>query len=354
MAVPALRTPCGDGLGLAVCPALGLLVTSNSDDDTLSVFDLPARDTAFINRPGGDTGMQRVCTLGGPGSPLPLQFRFNYFSGWMAFSCGAVPTVPPLLLLVTEAGNNTVHVIDVVGQVHVGFVAAPGSIPGPRGVAARCSLVAVSVWKDLHSGDHTVRLFEGSGAVWTPLRVLGDGFGAPGRADGQLKYPHGLRFTGTGSRVVVADRGNDRLSVFAVGDGSFVKHIAMGLRAPFDVEECEGGWLVACGASETVEFVGSGDVVGRPTLGKPGRLDGEFDRPSALGLVPGTGLVVRDSYNCRVQVFVTPDAIAMAAMSTARVGWMVAVVRAVRRRVLSTHPRAPPTRARRRRPVEGL
>jgi hypothetical protein len=39
--LPALKTACGLGVGIAPCPALGLLVTSNRPDDTLSVFALP-------------------------------------------------------------------------------------------------------------------------------------------------------------------------------------------------------------------------------------------------------------------------------------------------------------------------
>jgi hypothetical protein len=94
--------------------------------------------------------------------------------------------------------------------------------------------------------------------------------------------------------------------VFRVEDGSFARHVATGLDGPFDVEECEGGWLVACWGSNTIEFVG-GDVdgggVGRARLGKYGRGDGEFHSPSALALVPGLGLVVRERINCRLQVF---------------------------------------------------
>ena len=58
--------------------------------------------------------------------------------------------------------------------------------------------------------------------------------------------------------------------------------------------------------SDTIEFVG-GDVggggVGRARLGKRGSGDGEFYSPSALALVPGLGLVVRECINDRFQVF---------------------------------------------------
>jgi hypothetical protein len=149
--------------------------------------------------------------------------------------------------------------------------------------------------------------------------------------------PYGLRFSGDGSAIVVADRYNVRVSVFGVADGGFVRHIAKRLRNPCDVEGVEGGWLVSC--SSAVQFLGDddgGDGGGRPSLGKAGgghgSGDGEFFGPTALAVVPGLGLVVRDCYNQRLQVFATPDAIAMAAMSRIRVAWMIVVARSVLRR----------------------
>ena len=51
-------------------------------------------------------------------------------------------------------------------------------------------------------------------------------------------------------------------------------------------------------------------------------------RPGPWALVPGLGLVVREVNTCgRLRVFVTPDALAMLAMSVARVAWMVGVAR---------------------------
>jgi hypothetical protein len=291
-----------------------------------------------------------VCTLGARRSPPPMRFRFwdgAGFSGFLAF----LPSAPTgggadngftPLLLVTDAGHDAVHLVDVVGRTHVGYLAPPGSIAGPRGVAASGTspLVAVSAWKQVFSGDHVVVVYRGTGAVWAAVRVIGGGFGGPGSHDGQLYSPYGLRFSGDGSSVCVAYEGNDRASVFRVGDGGFVRHMATGLSRPCDVEEVEGGWLVACCSSDTVEYVCDGvggDGGGRPSLGKAGggwgTRDGEFDGPVALAVVPGLGLVVREFGSGRLQVFATPDAIAMAAMPPVRVAWMAAVARGVLRRL---------------------
>jgi hypothetical protein len=158
-----------------------------------------------------------------------------------------------------------------------------------------------------------VVVYRGSGAVWEAVRVIGGGFGAPGSRDGQLNRPFGLRLSGDASAVLVADYGNDRSSVFRVGDsdGGFVRHIVTKLSRPIDVEVVEGGWLAACAGLHRAVFVcdgdGGGADGGRPSLGKAGggsgRGDGEFNRPTALLIVPGLGLVVRDLHNGRLQVF---------------------------------------------------
>ena len=342
--VPSFKTRCGDGLGLAACPALGLLVTSDCSKDTLSAWRLG------LHYDGDDRGrvLALVCTLGGAGSPPPMQFDFRSeygYSGHLAFLSPpptATCVAPIPLLLVTDAGHDAVHMVDVTRRVHAGYLAAPGSIAGPRGVAASGAspLVAISAWKKDSSGDHVVHVYAGSGSGWEPVRVIGGGFGGPGPADGQLRRPYGLRFSADGSAVCVADRGNDRVSLFRVADGGFVRHIATGLSGPRDVEEVEGGWVVACCGSHTVEFVGGGGGGGgRPSLGKAGggygSGDGEFYGPVALALVPGLGLVVREWEGVRLQVLSTPDMMAMTRMAPIRVAWMAAAARAIFRRSLS-------------------
>ena len=326
----------GGGIGLAVCDTLGLLAVS-ACTNILMVWTVPNL--------GEDEGLVYKCCLGdAAGSPDPMRFRFmdsaSSVSGYLAFTGS---TAAARYLLVTDAGHDAVHVIDVVHGTHVGYVAAPGTISGPRGVAARQALVAVSAWKELNSGEHIIQLFEGSGATWTLVRVLGCRFG-PGPADGQLDMPMGLRFSGGVSgkddgddmTVVVADKWNDRLSMFRVADGSFVRHVA-DVKVPVDVEEYENGWLVA--GYDVIGFVTDGrdeEEVAMALLENGGvvgmKMDYEFGILSSLGLVSGVGLVACERYRhdgAQVLAFATYDALSMAVMSAGRMGWMAAVARSI-------------------------
>lgn len=99
-------------------------------------------------------------------------------SGQLAFT-EAGDRATERLLIVTDSGNNAVHVIDVIARVHVGHVAAPRTIEAPKGVSARASVVAISTRA---SYTHSVCLFQGARTTWTLTRKLvvgGGGKGSP-------------------------------------------------------------------------------------------------------------------------------------------------------------------------------
>ena len=64
-----------------------------------------------------------------------------------------------------------------------------------------------------------------------------------------MKAPCGVRFTQDGTGLVVVDACNGRVSRFHVSDGTFAGHVAQGVSGSYDVEECEGGWLITTHAS---------------------------------------------------------------------------------------------------------
>ena len=333
----------GQGTGLVVCRNLGLLITSNVWSKCLAVFALPrACSVAGVD-------IDFLYTLGfsrGEDEEEGANMVFNFdgddgLSGYLAF----VGCTTSRLLLVSDAGSEAVHVVDVVGRKHVGYVAAPGTIDGPKQIATRGSLVAVNVepcrpgWSKM--GDSKVVLFEGSGASWMKVREVQNLGCGPGRADGRLYDSTGLRFTRDGTGLVVANNGSASVSILRVQDWTFERHVvahpkeSMMFKRFVDVEECEGGWLVAYAMfgdghdHGAVVFVDD-EGVSRATMGASGWEIGEFTVLNCMTLVPGLGLVTRELLNNgRVQVFATPDVVAMGAMSHMRVAWMVAVARGV-------------------------
>ena len=168
--LPALHMHCGQGLGVAVCPALGLLVTSCEIDNDLTVYSFnqqegspEAQPAAGDAVPAGHLQFSFVACLG-PDSRPPLPLIFSEGGGYLAFTDHSGTSSP--LLLATDAGQDAVHVIDVVGRTHVGYVAPPGMIPGPWGVAAKGHRVAVSAWRVWSEGDHVVHVFEVRHRPW--------------------------------------------------------------------------------------------------------------------------------------------------------------------------------------------
>jgi len=276
----------------------------------LQVFALP-EDIAS----GTPWELVHVRTLGGV---APMEFQFSVSdTGCVAFTdgCGA------RLLLVTDVSLDkvgAVHVVDVVRGTHVGYVAAPGTIMYPGGVATgRGDAAAVLCWE---GGAPVVRVFEGSGATWTAVRVITGG--------GGFDWPYGLRFTADGLRLAVADFGHQRLCIFCAQDGTFLRDITLlpyePAVFPSDVEECGAEWVM-CHPGGLVAVADNAN--------DPGTVARRYTvfNCLALALVPGLGLVVR--HETGVQFFATPDAVAMAAMSSCKVAWMAAVCRGMFSRV---------------------
>jgi hypothetical protein len=320
--VPRFRTVCGLGVGLAACRQLGILVTSDTGGDVLDVHALPGSLSDVVD----EAGLTHVCSLRGADLQPPVKLKLgdaeNDPSGYLAFA-EARDGYPPLLLI-TAPLHSSVHVVDVLGRRHLGFVGGRGTICTPRGVATHGSLVAVCNWEMYGRGDHVVVLFEGAGGAWTVLRTVGYRYGG---SPGQLRRPMGLRFSAGGSRVVVASNQYQCVSEFLVADGTFVRDIARGVQDVYDVEEWGGGWLVAGG--HVVEFVSGGDAgKAGPGPRTPARTTVRY--PSALVWVPGFGLVARDGVYGDLHVVAPADDVAMANMSAGRVAWMAFCVRGAR------------------------
>ncbi len=314
---PVAALKCGRGIGLAVCPALGLIVTSTWDpDSTISAYALAGPD-------------HRLLGTWGSKAPGPLQFDFGYAGGlcftvpapaaggggWAGVGAGGgtAAAAPSPQLLVASADTRRVVVLDMGGvgggrgaPVPAGaFGGAGPDDPAPRCVAACAGLVAVSGWTKYDTGDHTVTLY--AAGTWARVRVVGVGRGS-GAGDGQLLRPRGLRFSADGTRLVVADAGNVRVCCFRVSDGGFAGVVASkdahGLSSPFDVVEVAGGVLVAGTGNHRVVRVPADGSPATVLGGEEGSEPGQFARPAALFVSADEAqVIVREMNGGRFQVF---------------------------------------------------
>jgi hypothetical protein len=366
--VPQLTIECDPGAGLAVSPALNVMVISIFEDNCLQVFSLPSGSCprfrkiktlkdVFGRMVTAECLLEAVTAF--PGIHLRLVARPGYRfwfnaqrgSGRLAFTdpIGGMGGGVPPLLLVADTAANVVYVVDVTSDKHVGYVGKYGEVHAPRGVTSRGNLVAVSCWDVEGSPHHIVRLFTGGGCAWSVIRTVGWMTG------GELRMPSGLKFSRDGRHLAVCNTGKGCLSIFNVATGScrhFNKrgpvyprhpHPSLdGLDAQADVEEHSGRWLMTDSDSGSVQCwdvgVGMGTdgyeagcvgvgVPQRPcSLGGFGVQEGQLRWPTAVAVVPGLGIVVRDLR--RVQVFALPDDIAMSRMSLPRLAWMSVCYRA--------------------------
>lgn len=259
-------TGVASGVGMAVCLSRRLVVTLNWGSNQLSVFCICADGTiAYLYTTAWSGGWH--------GSS-------HGYSGWPCFTHDTIrPT-----LLVPVFGNGRVQEWDVtaVDATHVGF---PIVIGHPRAVAASVLVIAVCAWEAWNEGDHVVSVYDAT--TRAPLHVIGHGYGAQPE---QLNCPYGLRLSADGKAVVVCDFFNNRVSMFSASDGAWARTLASDMSYPWDVEEYENGWLVACTAPASVWYVDM-DARRAPTQVR----DTEGIAPAAVSVVPSVGVIFRAS-----------------------------------------------------------
>jgi hypothetical protein len=330
--VPRITGTASGYHGIAVSTALNVIAVSRTVslgqyyyDDCVEVFAIPPD----VRIAGVPPKLDLLYTLGGRLCPPPVVFRDQLLNlGALAFSDPGHDGATTPVLFVADADNDTVHVVDVVGKRHLGYVGdrSSGSSEAshPRGVASRGPLVAVASWDRYGHGDHIVKLFTGGGSDWAHLRTIG---GAVGGADGQLCRPNGVSFTPDGTGVLVADLGNGRLSLFDAVDGAFVRHLATSPFSPLCVHEWEDGWVVPFQRYRGFKVTGEVQFLPRAGPRLASRLVEFQTWVGGLVPVPGLGLVIWAQDG--MHLVARGDHVAMGAMSQARVAWMGACYKAI-------------------------
>lgn len=161
----------------------------------------------------------------------------------------------------------------------------------PRlGNSQECSHILVA-----DSGNHRIQAFDSLGTF------IGE-FGSPGSGPGQFNDPQGLAVDGEG-RVIVVDRGNNRLQILSYDGQSFgyVHTYTASLNAPTGVAVDAWGNIVVAdtGNDRVVALDAEGNVIGEYTEPNDGYA-GSFNAPRGVAVAGAGTLVVADTGNSRV------------------------------------------------------
>jgi hypothetical protein len=299
---------------------LGLLVAANISRKEVGVFQWQKQFSGAGAGAGEEMKIVRSYSFG---SRTGFHFNFtdetgNCVSGWLAFS-----EMRPHHVLVTDVGNHLVHVLDVVGRAHAGYVFDPEALVHcPRGVASKRDLVAVSSWVDRRDHHAAVSIYQGHSNDVSHWCLLW-------RMACPSAQPAALKFSQDGSFLVVSEcTRNKPLTLI-----NLLARRKVGVVCPpssaglvFDLLQCGTGWLVSC--TDGLWFC-------RTLTDEDGAVAAELVSPSAsssCALVPGMMFVARWGFDKGgAYVAPVPSVVSMALMSDCRVQWMAAVYRSFSR-----------------------
>jgi hypothetical protein len=284
-------------LNIAACSLVDIFIVSRRETRTTYMVDVYSlRDMRLLHTIGRTVAAATAATeaTAATATVIPVPFKFELegygVSGMMAFAGPACDR----LVLVTDSGNDCVHVIRVPGCVHAGFLCDPGSLGGPRGVAAHGSMVAVSSRQATTMA--MVTIFDGS---------LETGWSVQRKITKKLDQPYGLRFARDGHTVVVAEK--SRVIELCTKSGAFVRNVfdARGTGEtsdtpetisrdcePVDVEWCQDRWLVLADYSPYIYQAKEGCSL------EPIKLSSMHDQSKqSLAFVPDLGLFLAECWS---------------------------------------------------------
>jgi 6-phosphogluconolactonase (cycloisomerase 2 family) len=262
----------GEKYGMVVTPNGRYMAVSYYDEHKVRMYRLEADGTATL-----------LHTVGRKSGAHPKQFR----------DPRKMCLTHDGHLLVCEYGNDRVQELTGLGEAeaqHLRFI----PVAGANAIALHGDTLAVGTVRC------TIELLSyASGAL---IRSIGSRGSGPGRIGGNCQ---GLRFTPDGQFIVAAECFNERLSMFRVSDGGFVKHIGVGVVDDGfkDVQFAPNGELLVAdyGNHRVCVFDVDGDTLLR-TWGTRGAADGQLEWPTALALV-NSKLFLLVCNSGRVQVF---------------------------------------------------
>jgi len=276
------------------------------------VFSPNGARLAVIERSG-----RRVHMFGINGNTITHQTVFGTLgSGNGQFTAPFYITFSPdgSRLAVSDTNNNRIQVLGIVDntithQVSYGAAGAGNEqYAYPRGICFNHDGSRLIV---VDTNNNRLQLLGISGNSITHLLY----YGIAGSGDGMFSQPHGASFSSDGSRLVVADRGNNRLQVFAVSSDIITHHVSFGtsgsgngqFNAPGNVVfSPDGSRLgVADTSNNRIQILGIdwNTITHQISYGALGSVSGRLSLPSDIAFSPdGLSLAVADTNNNRIQI----------------------------------------------------
>jgi len=276
------------------------------------VFSPNGARLAVIERSG-----RRVHMLGIDGDTITHQAVFGVLgSGNGQFSSPFYITFSPdgSRLAVSDTYNNRIQVLGIVDntithQVSYGTAGSgDGQFAYPRGICFNQDGSRLIV---VDTNNNRLQLLGVSGNTITHIGY----YGAVGSGNGLFSQPYGASLSSDGSRLAVADRGNNRLQIFGISSDTITHQVSYGtsgsgggqFNAPGNVAFSPDGLRlsVADTSNNRIQILGiSGNTITHHiSYGAVGSVGGRLSLPSDITFSPdGMSLVIADTNNNRIQV----------------------------------------------------
>jgi len=217
-------------------------------------------------------------------------------------------------LAILERGNRRIHMLGVSGNTisHQTVFGATGSGAGqfsaPYCIAFSRDGLRMAV---TDTGNHRIQILSVSGDTITHLTS----YGVYGTGAGQYAYPRGVSFSPDGARLVVADTNNNRIQLLGIASAA-VSHIAYygtagsgngqlsrPTGAMFDTDGVR--LVVSDKGNNRIQIFEINDitVTHRVSFGTNGSGIGQFNQPATAAFSPdGAHIAVSDVSNNRIQI----------------------------------------------------
>jgi len=261
-----------------------------------------------------DVSNHRILIFGVTGNTITLQTSFGsreYIAQPGAFTSprGVVFSPDGSRLAVADTDNNRVQIFGIVNNTishQVSSVDGQFVFPASVAFSPDGSRLAVA-----DTGNNRIQVF----GIVNNTMTHQVSYGSLGAAAGQFNNPYSVAFSPNGSRLVIADLGNNRIQVFDIVNNTITHQVSYGsagggvgqFSSPIAVTFSPDGSRLAVmdTYNHRIQVLGivNNTITHQVSYGSTGSAAGRFNYPRGIAFSPdGSRLAVADTNNHRIQV----------------------------------------------------